>query len=99
MFGEGFDMNALLAQAQEIQAQMQATQEKLANSSFTGSVAGGLVEATLTGEGTLTGLVIKPEAVDVDDLESLADLVIAAVRAAKNLADEALADSMPSMGF
>lgn len=102
MFGDGFDMNALLAQAQEIQAQMQATQEKLASSSYTSSVAGGIVEATVSGEGNLTGLVISPEAVDMDDLESLADLVIAAVRAAKNQADLAAAEAMPSlpsMGF
>ena len=97
MFGDGFDMNAILAQAQEMQAQFQAAQEQLAASTFRGSVAGGLVEATLTGEGNLTELVIKPEAVDLEDLESLADLVIAAVRTAKHEVDLAAAQALPSM--
>ena len=48
MFPEGMDMNALLQQAQAMQAQLQQAQEDLANSVFTGSAGGDLV-ATLTG--------------------------------------------------
>ncbi len=97
MFPEGMDMNALLEQAQAMQAQLQRAQEELAAATFTGDVGGGLVEATVTGAGVLTGLVIKPEAIDPDDTEALADMVIAAVRAASAKAQEAAARAMPAL--
>lgn len=98
MFPENMDMGALLEQAQAMQAQLQQAQEDLANSIFTGSAGGGLVEATMTGGGELVGLVIKPEAVDVDDLESLSDLIIAAVRDAGTQATNQAQALMPDLG-
>lgn len=80
MFPEGMDMNALMAQAQALQAQMQQAQQELADTEVTGSAGGDLVEATLNGHGELLGLVIKPEACDPEDTETLADLIVAAVR-------------------
>jgi DNA-binding YbaB/EbfC family protein len=79
MIPEG-DMSGLLAQAQAMQQQFLATQQELADARIEGSAGGGLVTATITGAGELVGLVIKPEAVDPEDTETLADLVIAAVR-------------------
>lgn len=79
MIPEG-DMSGLLAQAQAMQAQLMQTQQELAETEIEGSSGGDLVIATITGAGELVGLVIKPEAVDPDDTETLADLVIAAVR-------------------
>lgn len=84
MIPEGMDMNALLQQATQMQAQMQQAQEELANSEFTGSAGGDLVTATLNGTGELIALNIAPEACDPEDTESLADLVIAAVRDANH---------------
>src|SRR4051812_44840967 len=55
---------------------------------------GNLVTATMTGTGELTALTIAPAAVDLDDLETLQDLVVAAVRDAKRAADELAAQSM-----
>lgn len=98
MFPEGMDMSALLEQAQAMQAQLQQAQEDLANSTFQGSAGGGLVAATMTGGGELVGLVIQPEAVDMDDLESLADLVIAAVRDAGSKAADQAQALMPDLG-
>jgi DNA-binding YbaB/EbfC family protein len=83
MIPEG-DMSGLLAQAQAMQQQFLATQQELAEARIEGSAGGGLVTATITGAGELIGLVIKPEAVDPEDTETLADLVIAAVRDASN---------------
>lgn len=97
MFGEGMDMSGLLAQAQQMQAQLQQAQDELANSTFTGTAGGGLVEATMTGAGELTGLVIKPEACDPEDTESLADLVLAAVRDASSQMQAKAAAVMPAM--
>lgn len=97
MFGEGFDMNALLQQAQAMQEQLQQAQAEAASKSYTASAGGDLVTATMSGTGELTGLVISPEACDPDDTEGLADLIIAAVRAAKAQADAGAMEGMPQM--
>ena len=83
MIPEG-DMSGLLAQAQAMQQQLLAAQQELAETTVQGSAGGDLVTATVTGAGELVGLVIKPEAVDPEDTETLADLVLAAVRDATN---------------
>jgi len=79
MIPEG-DMSGFLAQAQAMQQQLFAAQEQLAEARVEGSAGGDMVVATITGAGELVGLVIKPEAVDPEDTETLADLVLAAVR-------------------
>ena len=79
MIPEG-DMSGLLAQAQAMQEQLINAQQELAEMEIEGSAGGDLVIATVTGAGELLGLVIKPEAVDPSDTETLADLVLAAVR-------------------
>jgi nucleoid-associated protein EbfC len=79
MIPEG-DMSGLLAQAQAMQQQLLDAQRELAEATVEGSAGGDLVTATVSGAGELLGLVIKPEAVDPEDTETLADLVLAAVR-------------------
>lgn len=76
------NMQQLMKQAQKMQEQMMAAQAELAETEVTGTAGGGLVTATVTGSGELKGLVIDPKAVDPEDTETLADLVVAAVRAA-----------------
>lgn len=97
MFPEGMDMSGLLAQAQAMQAKLQAAQAELASTSFTGTAGGGVVEATMSGSGELTGLVIQPAAIDPEDPEGLADLVLAAVRDASTQVADATAEAMPAM--
>jgi DNA-binding YbaB/EbfC family protein len=92
--GGQLDMQAILAQAQQMQQHIMEAQAQLAEAEFTGVAGGGLVTATVSGTGELTGLVIQPAAVDPDDTETLADLVVAAVRAANSEAQQAAADSM-----
>ena len=87
-------MGALLKQAQQMQQQLVAAQEEMARTEVTGTAGGGLVSATMTGSGDLTALTIAPSAVDPDDLETLQDLVVAAVRDAKRAADELAAEKM-----
>ena len=79
MIPEG-DMSGLLAQAQAMQQQLLDAQRELAEATVEGSAGGDMVTATVSGAGELLGLVIKPEAVDPEDTETLADLVLAAVR-------------------
>lgn len=90
----GFDFNGMLAQAQAMQSQLQDAQTEIAGMTFTGTAGGGLVTASLAGTGDLTGLVIKPEAVDPSDTETLADLVVAAVRDAQSQLAAATAAKM-----
>ncbi|MGY1609152.1 MULTISPECIES: YbaB/EbfC family nucleoid-associated protein [unclassified Geodermatophilus] len=88
------DLQAILAQAQQMQQALAAAQEQLASEEVTGSAGGGLVTATMTGSGELTAVTIAPAAVDPDDLETLQDLVVAAVRDASRLVDQLTADRM-----
>ncbi|TKJ31253.1 YbaB/EbfC family nucleoid-associated protein [Blastococcus sp. CCUG 61487] len=88
------DLSQLMQQAQQMQQAMVAAQEELASREVTGTAGGGLVSATMTGGGELTALTIAPSAVDPDDLETLQDLVVAAVRDAKRAADQLVADTM-----
>lgn len=80
MLPDGMDMNQLLAQAQQMQEQMQQAQAELAETTFDGSAGGGLVTVKMSGTGDLTSVDIKPEACDPEDTDSLGDLVVAAVR-------------------
>jgi len=91
MIPEG-DMSGLLAQAQAMQQQLLTAQQELAETEVQGTAGGDLVTATVTGAGELVRLVISPEAVDPADTETLADLVVAAVRDANHQA-QALAAS------
>jgi nucleoid-associated protein EbfC len=74
------NMQELMKQAQQMQQQLMAAQAELAELEVEGHAGGGLVRATLTGSGELRRLVIDPKAVDPDDVETLQDLVVAAVR-------------------
>jgi len=93
MIPEG-DMSGLLAQAQAMQEQFLNAQQELAEMQIEGSAGGDLVTATVTGAGELVELVIKPEAVDPDDTETLADLIVAAVRDATNKAQAVAASKL-----
>lgn len=88
------DMQQLLQQAAAMQEQLMAAQERLANAQVTGHAGSGLVTATVTGAGELVALTIDPKAVDPEDTETLADLVVAAVRDAGRLAGELQAQQM-----
>ncbi|MFQ1003294.1 YbaB/EbfC family nucleoid-associated protein [Modestobacter sp. SSW1-42] len=88
------DMSALLAQAQQMQQALAAAQQQLAATEVTGSAGGELVTVTMTGDGDITALTIAPAAVDPDDVETLQDLVIAAVRDAQRAVNELAASTM-----
>ncbi|GGT38725.1 YbaB/EbfC family nucleoid-associated protein [Streptomyces purpureus] len=82
------NMQQLLQQAQKMQQDLARAQEELAATEVEGQAGGGLVKATVTGAGELRGLVIDPKAVDPEDTETLADLVVAAVKAANDNAQQ-----------
>ncbi|HQR27850.1 MAG TPA: YbaB/EbfC family nucleoid-associated protein [Nocardioides sp.] len=97
----GFDMNALLAQAQQMQEQLQGAQARLAEETVEGSVAGGSVTVTLTGVGDLVGVAIAPGSFDGDsaeDLADLGDLLVAAYRDAKAQVEQLAANALGPLG-
>ena len=78
----------LFQQVQKMQADMQAAQDALANTLVEATVGGGVVKATVTGDGELRAIAIDPSVVDPDDIETLEDLVVAAVVEAMRMARE-----------
>ncbi len=94
----GGDMQKLLQQAQQMQTDMMKAQAELAESEVSASAGGGLVTATVTGDGELKAIKIDPQAVDPDDVETLEDLVVAAVQAASNNAKRLAAEKMGPLG-
>src|SRR5919204_5042306 len=99
----GFDMNKLLKQAQQMQADMQKAQEELGNEIVQASAGGGMVTVKATGAGDIVEIKIDPKAIDPDDPEFLEDAVLAAVnealRAAQALAQSKLGGMMGGLGL
>jgi nucleoid-associated protein EbfC len=85
----GFDLGAMLEQAQQMQSQLMEAQAQLAETVVEGSAGG--VSLTLTGTGELTAVTVSPgtfDGADAESLSDLGDLVVAAYRDAKGRADE-----------
>jgi DNA-binding YbaB/EbfC family protein len=82
------DMNKMMQQVQQMQAEMAKAQEELANERVEASVGGGMVTVTASGSGDIVGIKISPEAIDPDDPETLEDLVLAGVNEALRNAQE-----------
>jgi DNA-binding YbaB/EbfC family protein len=87
-----FDMNKMLQQVQQMQAQVAKAQEELAKEIVEASAGGGMVTVKATGALEITEIKIAPEAIDPDDPELLADMILAAVNEALRSA-QALAES------
>lgn len=91
-------MQQLLAEAQKMQQKLMTAQQELADAQVQGTAGGGLVTATVNGQGELVDLTISPEAIDPADLqesaETLADLVLAAVRDANRAVSELQQEKM-----
>jgi hypothetical protein len=95
MFPDGIpDLQSLMSQAAEMQQRVVAAQQELAETRVVGTSGGGLVMATVTGTGELVHLHLDPQVVDPEDPETLADLVLAAVRDANNAAQQLAAEQM-----
>ncbi|MET8654867.1 MULTISPECIES: YbaB/EbfC family nucleoid-associated protein [Nocardia] len=77
--GGQFDMQQLLAQAQQMQQAVMEAQAEIAASEVEGQAGGGLVKVTIKASGEVIALTIDPKVVDPEDVEGLQDLVIGAV--------------------
>jgi DNA-binding YbaB/EbfC family protein len=96
--GGQMDMQQLLAAAQQMQDQLMNAQRELADAEVEGTAGGGLVKARVNGQGDLVDLTISPAVIDAGEpaetAETVADLVLAAVRDAYRAAAELQQEKM-----
>lgn len=82
-------MKDLMKQAGRMQAELMKAQGELAAQEFEGAAGGGLVTVKINGQMEITGITIKPEAVDPAEVEMLEDLIMAAIHNAREKASQA----------
>lgn len=88
------NMTNLMKQAQKMQRQMEESQKELEEKEFTARSGGGAVEVTVTGKHEVTSIKLSEEAVDPEDIETLEDLIMAAVNEALRMIEEESSQSM-----
>lgn len=90
----GVNMGNLMKQAQKMQKQMEEAQENLEASEMTASAGGGVVEVTVNGNKEIKNIKIDPDVVDPEDVETLEDLITAAVNEAIRKMEEQTQEEM-----
>jgi DNA-binding YbaB/EbfC family protein len=90
----GLDINAMLKQVQQMQAEMSEAQEKLKDEVVEASAGGGMVKVKMSGDLRLLEVAIAPEAADPEEVEILQDMVLAAINEALRSAQELAANRM-----
>ena len=88
------NLNKMMKQVQEMQAEMMKAQEQLKDEVVEASAGGGMVKVTMTGDMQLREIKIDPEAIDPEDAEMLQDMVAAAVNEAMRSAQELASSRM-----
>lgn len=99
---KGFNLQKMLKQAQDIQKQMESTQEELAATQVKGVAGGGAVEVVFNGKNEFISIKLKPEAinpdnpesVDAETVEMLEDLLSSALKDANNQASQLIQNKM-----
>ncbi|ATL65221.1 YbaB/EbfC family nucleoid-associated protein [Nocardia terpenica] len=92
--GGQVDMQALLAQAQQMQEAVMAAQAEIAAAEVEGEAGNGLVRVTIKATGEIQSMRIDPKVVDPSDIETLQDLVVGAVNDAMANAQELAAQKL-----
>ena len=94
MAQQGFDLNAIMRQAQALQRSFEENKEKLKKETATAQVGGGMVSATVDGEKVVKEIKIAPELVQDGDVSAIEDLVVSAVNAANAEMDKKINANM-----
>lgn len=92
-----FDMEKLMQQAAQMQEQVQRMQEEAKKATAEASVGGGMVKVVANGAGEVVSIEIARDAIDPDDPEGLADLVLASVNEALRSARSAVEEQAQKM--
>jgi len=88
------NMNQMMKQVQQMQAEMMKAQEQLKTEVVEASAGGGMVTVKVTGDLEIQEIKIDPQAVDPEDVELLQDMVLAATNEALRSAQELAATKM-----
>ena len=96
--GGGNQMQQLMKQAQKMQQEMQKAQEELEDAEIIGSSGSGMVTVTMNGKKDITAISINPDVVDVDDIEMLEDLIVAAINDGYSKAEKLSKDKLGPLG-
>ncbi|MBE5750498.1 MAG: YbaB/EbfC family nucleoid-associated protein [Clostridiales bacterium] len=96
--GGGNQMQNLMKQAQKMQEEMQRAQAELEELEVEGTAGGGLVKVTMTAKKVVNSVAIDPNAVDMDDLTMLEDLIVAALNDGYGKADKVCNEKMGAFG-
>ena len=95
--GGSNNIQQLARQAQKLQDDMEAVSAELEVKEYEAAAGGGAVKVTVTGKMELTKVEIQPEVVDPEDVEMLADLVMAAANEALRAAAKEKEERMESI--
>jgi nucleoid-associated protein EbfC len=90
----GLDLNSMMKQVQQMQAEMAEAQEKLKDEVVEASAGGGMVKVKLSGDLRLLEIAIEPEAIDADEAELLQEMILAAVNEGLRSAQELAASRL-----
>lgn len=102
------DMQKMLKQAKKMQQQLADVQDGLKDVVVEATAGGGIVKATMSGDGVLQSITIDPQALDPEDVELLQDMIVAAVNEASSNASDVANQRMgaitgglniPGLGF
>ncbi len=94
MGGGPSNMQSMLKQAQKMQEEMAEKQAELEEREYETSAGGGVVNVKINGKKEILSVKIDPEVVDPDDVETLEDLVVAAVNEAIKTVESVSAEEM-----
>jgi len=90
-------MNKMLREAQRMQEELAKAQAEAAKEIVEASAGGGMVMVKANGAGEIVEIAIDPRAIDPDDPELLADLVLAAVNEALRSAQGLMQSKMSGL--
>lgn len=88
------NMNSVIKQAQKMQEEMEKIQQETEAEQVEATAGGGAVKVVMSGKKELVSIKIDPDAVDPDDVETLEDMIIAAVNESIAKADELMTERM-----
>ena len=90
----GMNLNQLMKEAKKMQADMEKSQNELAEKEFEATSGGEAVKVKVSGKKEILELKIKPEAVDPDDVEMLEDLITSCINNALKQVDSAASQAL-----
>jgi len=93
----GANLSQLMKQAQKMQQNLETAKKEIAETEFTATAGGGMVEVKMSGTRELKSVKLKPEIVNPEDIEMLEDLICASINDALNQINKMEAEKLPQL--